>query len=183
MRRKTKRFVIGMALAIAGALFFIFGQSTEEVRGIGLGRVSRDAPSAVSQHGHALANNERGRPTQKTSSSRQANVDQLDRIVLPGTNPYQLHGHLGIRSDGTPGFLLKEAPPAESAMQQLAGHGFNARLSDSISLDRNITDYRDDACKNVRRCGTMWEEDLLRRPRTHAQICFQALMFIYSLAK
>ena len=38
-------------------------------------------------------------------------------------------------------------PPSKNVAMELVGNGFNARLSDAISLDRNITDNRHPMCR------------------------------------
>ncbi|EDQ87587.1 uncharacterized protein MONBRDRAFT_37866, partial [Monosiga brevicollis MX1] len=69
-------------------------------------------------------------------------------LIFPGASATRLHGQVGVKPDGTPGFTLKDKP-TETGFKMLAGNGFNARLSDSISLDREASDFRMPACKSL----------------------------------
>eukprot|EP00047_Mylnosiga_fluctuans_P018827 m.75430 g.75430 ORF g.75430 m.75430 type:complete len:574 (-) comp7817_c0_seq2:3372-5093(-) len=74
------------------------------------------------------------------------------REVLPpenyyGTNGHQMHGYLGHLPNGQPTWLPREAPePPADLLPELRDNGFYIKLSDSISLDRNVTDFRDPLC-------------------------------------
>ena len=67
----------------------------------------------------------------------------------PGAAPWMMHGKLGFKPDGTPGWTPKPPFHSDNVAQELLGNGFNARLSDSISLNRNVSDYRDPVCQTV----------------------------------
>lgn len=56
-------------------------------------------------------------------------------------------------------------PPAQNIARELIGNGFNVRLSNSISLDRDVPDHRLPQCKNI-------HYDLEKLPRTSVVIVF-----------
>ena len=65
-----------------------------------------------------------------------------------GQSPWQLHGHLAMLPDGRPHWTPQPPPPkSNNIAMELVGNGFNARLSDALSLDRNITDNRHPMCR------------------------------------
>ena len=103
--------------------------------------------------------------------------DNADRFA--GQSAWQLHGHLALLPDGRPHWAPQPPPPpSNNIAMELVGNGFNARLSDSLSLDRNITDNRHPMCRRktfdlhtlpkasvviVRRRGVMAWRDVHRR--------------------
>ncbi|EGD73692.1 glycosyl transferase [Salpingoeca rosetta] len=66
-----------------------------------------------------------------------------------GGAPWRMHGILGLRPDGTPGFPRAECPTNYNMAEELRSNGFFARLSDCLPLDRNITDGRHKSCRFV----------------------------------
>lgn len=67
-----------------------------------------------------------------------------------GASQYAMHGRLGLRADGTPGYVPKPCPPqTANVAEELRNNGFYGRLSDCIPLDRNVSDGRDPLCKRV----------------------------------
>lgn len=82
------------------------------------------------------------------------------------SNTYQMHGPLAILSDGTPQFVYRPPPiPPIDMPRELKSNGFFVRLSDSISLDRNVTDARHEMCASV-------QYDLDTLPRTSVVFVF-----------
>eukprot|EP00052_Salpingoeca_macrocollata_P010883 m.84081 g.84081 ORF g.84081 m.84081 type:complete len:558 (-) comp17769_c0_seq2:57-1730(-) len=83
-----------------------------------------------------------------------------------GSSPFRMHGVLGLKPDGTPGFPLSPRPqPPIDMAKELRDNGFFRRLSDSISLDRNVTDPRNPQCKSI-------EYDLQSLPQTSVVFVF-----------
>lgn len=67
-----------------------------------------------------------------------------------GATPWSQHGILGRRGNGDPLFHYSEPPgPLVNKESELREHGFYVRLSDSISLDRNVTNNRDELCNAI----------------------------------
>eukprot|EP00043_Microstomoeca_roanoka_P006139 m.60529 g.60529 ORF g.60529 m.60529 type:complete len:702 (+) comp13290_c0_seq2:77-2182(+) len=85
---------------------------------------------------------------------------------FPGASATRMHGPVGVRPDGSPGWQLS-APPAatNNVARELVGNGFYVKLSDSISLDRDVADHRMPACRNI-------HYDLTTLPRTSVVIVF-----------
>ena len=52
--------------------------------------------------------------------------------------------------DGTPNWTPGPAPVVSNIWAELAGNGFNARLSDSLSLDRTVPDHRHPQCLKIK---------------------------------
>eukprot|EP00052_Salpingoeca_macrocollata_P020730 m.174822 g.174822 ORF g.174822 m.174822 type:complete len:592 (+) comp21341_c1_seq1:116-1891(+) len=76
------------------------------------------------------------------------------RMMQPhyeGAHAWRQHGILGRRSDGTAGWEPGEKPPTphtqEEWTRELKDNGFFFRLSESLPLDRNVTDFRHAECK------------------------------------
>ncbi|EGD79787.1 hypothetical protein PTSG_10772 [Salpingoeca rosetta] len=77
-----------------------------------------------------------------------------------------MHGHVGLKPDGTPGWQPSPPPPPTKHVgRELVGNGFYVKLSDSIPLDRDVPDHRLPACKNI-------QHDLASLPRTSVVIVF-----------
>ncbi len=153
MRRQTRNRLL-LAAAVVLALFVFRAVFLEP-----------DPAAAMEHHGEAprqvpanVVHNVEVAPAPAKPSSTKApmNVDALHRIGISGATPWAMHGRIGLHPDGTPGWTLKQAPPPGNAAMELIGNGFNARLSDSISLDRNVSDYRDQSCLKVRARGGVW---------------------------
>ena len=69
--------------------------------------------------------------------------------VFAGVDVGHMHGLVGLRKDGSPGFKL--LPPvgdetAEEKREHHKGNCFNLRRSDGISLDRPLADARHPKC-------------------------------------
>lgn len=70
--------------------------------------------------------------------------------LWPNAQSWRLHGEVGLRGDGTPLWQPQPPPPSSANVaSELRSNGFYARLSDSISLDRNATDNRHALCAGV----------------------------------
>jgi hypothetical protein len=78
------------------------------------------------------------------------------REILPpenyyGSSHFQQHGFVGLKPNGRPSWTSGPVPPQPATMEdlyeELKDNGFFIKLSDSISLDRNVTDFRDPLCK------------------------------------
>eukprot|EP00922_Rhytidocystis_sp_ex-Travisia-forbesii_P009173 GHVS01013398.1.p1 GENE.GHVS01013398.1~~GHVS01013398.1.p1 ORF type:complete len:691 (+),score=47.32 GHVS01013398.1:173-2245(+) len=68
-----------------------------------------------------------------------------------GVNKFMMHGIVGINTDGSPGWT-PDSPPAQDHNVQLEltrGGGFNMRVSNSLPLNRNVTDPRNAECQAV----------------------------------
>eukprot|EP00042_Codosiga_hollandica_P030644 m.179076 g.179076 ORF g.179076 m.179076 type:complete len:594 (-) comp53415_c0_seq2:1232-3013(-) len=91
-------------------------------------------------------------------------LKRVERYV--GASSWQRHGHLAIQPNGEPHWKPSAAPaPGGNIWAELAGNGFNARLSDSISLDRNVSDIRHPECAKVK-------YDYSKLPRASVVIVF-----------
>ena len=70
-----------------------------------------------------------------------------------GATFYQQHGVLGLKPDGTPGYIPEPPPPhpktRDDMDRELSGNGFFYRLTESLPLDRNVTDFRHPECAQV----------------------------------
>uniref|UniRef100_A0A0G4FZ43 Protein-UDP acetylgalactosaminyltransferase 7 n=1 Tax=Chromera velia CCMP2878 TaxID=1169474 RepID=A0A0G4FZ43_9ALVE len=73
--------------------------------------------------------------------------------VHVGGDRWRMHGELGLDRNGGRVWTQKAAPPPDLDMtaELKAGQGFNLRLSDSLPLDRNATDFRDPVCLKSQR--------------------------------
>lgn len=80
--------------------------------------------------------------------------------------PFRMHGAVGFYPNGTSHYRYAPSPrPPIDMAAELRDNGFFKRLSDSIDLDRNVTDARHDLCKSV-------QYDLENLPRTSVVIVF-----------
>eukprot|EP00049_Salpingoeca_infusionum_P023159 m.10664 g.10664 ORF g.10664 m.10664 type:complete len:687 (+) comp5601_c1_seq1:278-2338(+) len=107
------------------------------------------------------------------------NVAMMEQTPLPdyftqyprdhqfaGANDKQMHGPIGIKANGEPGWQTSPKPPTpEHIGRELVGNGFYVKLSDSISLNRDVTDFRLSSCKSL-------TYDLKTLPRTSIVIVF-----------
>lgn len=73
-----------------------------------------------------------------------------DTTVYPGASKTRMHGILGLKPDGTPGYTPSPCPTNYKIAEELRANGFFGRLSDCLPLDRNITDGRHEMCAKVR---------------------------------
>lgn len=85
----------------------------------------------------------------RLQSNEKVAVDRDHPSNYKGSSKYQMHGILGRRSDGTPGYKLSPCPTNFKIADELRNNGFFGRLSDCIPLDRNITDGRHKMCPRV----------------------------------
>lgn len=71
-----------------------------------------------------------------------------------GASEHQQHGYLGLMRDEMPSWVPAARPPRPASQEQLekelSENGFFIKLSDSLSLDRNVTDFRHALCPTVR---------------------------------
>eukprot|EP00041_Stephanoeca_diplocostata_P021191 m.488500 g.488500 ORF g.488500 m.488500 type:complete len:539 (+) comp21763_c1_seq23:233-1849(+) len=71
----------------------------------------------------------------------------------PPADNERMHGAVGLLEDGTPGWKVNPMPDHEETLQEKQeAHNpncFNLRRSDSIPLDRDIPDVRDQGCKAI----------------------------------
>lgn len=76
-------------------------------------------------------------------------IEQLGEGVLVNPSPFQMHGIVGLDAKNEPGWTPRTLNTAGKPMSQLLkqGGGFNLELSDSLPLDRNVTDPRSKACR------------------------------------
>eukprot|EP00041_Stephanoeca_diplocostata_P022510 m.538258 g.538258 ORF g.538258 m.538258 type:complete len:339 (-) comp22080_c0_seq7:1927-2943(-) len=70
----------------------------------------------------------------------------------PDVSPTRMHGTIGVRPDGTPGWTVTEWPTdhvetMEEKHEHHAHNCFNLARSDSITLDRDIPDARAPECR------------------------------------
>eukprot|EP00049_Salpingoeca_infusionum_P024853 m.17346 g.17346 ORF g.17346 m.17346 type:complete len:572 (-) comp7417_c0_seq1:347-2062(-) len=72
-----------------------------------------------------------------------------DAFVPKNPTKYRMHGVVGLKPDGTPGYERKQCPTHFDMKKELSNNGFFGRLSDCIPLDRNITDGRHASCAKV----------------------------------
>eukprot|EP00039_Didymoeca_costata_P004072 m.71181 g.71181 ORF g.71181 m.71181 type:complete len:603 (+) comp12221_c0_seq1:404-2212(+) len=80
------------------------------------------------------------------AAARSLTRDSPDNYV--GSNKFQQHGPIGILKNGKPAYKYGKDPgPIKDVDKELKEHGFYVRLSDSISLDREVPDGRDPLCK------------------------------------
>ncbi|KEP64105.1 UNVERIFIED_CONTAM: glycosyl transferase [Hammondia hammondi] len=86
---------------------------------------------------------------QSGGAQLRAGVHALE--VLEGAGPGRLHGKLGIKPDGQPGYKRAPPPPADLSMPQALarGGGFNLYLSDHLELDRRAPDARHASCRQL----------------------------------
>eukprot|EP00922_Rhytidocystis_sp_ex-Travisia-forbesii_P013541 GHVS01020261.1.p1 GENE.GHVS01020261.1~~GHVS01020261.1.p1 ORF type:complete len:650 (-),score=91.49 GHVS01020261.1:509-2458(-) len=71
----------------------------------------------------------------------------------PGRDDKHLHGILGLDADGNPGWSpqpINFRMTREQKTEAHRGYCFNSRVSDSISLDRNVPDFNDAVCNERR---------------------------------
>ncbi|EZG43323.1 UDP-N-acetyl-D-galactosamine:polypeptide N-acetylgalactosaminyltransferase [Gregarina niphandrodes] len=87
-------------------------------------------------------------------------------LALLNPTPIRLHGVVGLREDGQPGWTPKDPPVGEVDMvkELREGGGFNLRLSDALPLDRDVRDNRDQHCRN--------DWDIARLPTASVIIVF-----------
>eukprot|EP00040_Diaphanoeca_grandis_P030364 m.179399 g.179399 ORF g.179399 m.179399 type:complete len:638 (+) comp31973_c0_seq1:195-2108(+) len=84
-----------------------------------------------------------------------------------GHAPWRKHGIIGRSSAGESLFQYSEDPgPIKDKEADLKQHGFYERLSNSISLDRNVTDHRDAQCQKLP------EDDFDTLPQTSVVFVF-----------
>jgi len=88
---------------------------------------------------------------------------------LHGIDPDHLHGQNNVREDGTPGWtplpdLDWSAETLEEKKERHKGACFNTRRSDSVALDRSLSDARSPGCPH--------EHDLRTLPTTSVVFIF-----------
>ena len=91
--------------------------------------------------------------------------------VRPGARPGRLHGLVGLDEIGTPLWVPQSVPARGSQTQAeaLKAQGFNLRLSDSLSLDRDVPDNRHRLCRTQLSSSHL---DLSTLPRTTVVFVF-----------
>jgi hypothetical protein len=67
--------------------------------------------------------------------------------VPAGATADRQHGPVGLRPDGTPGWQPRPRPRGQDMAAALKDNGFNAELSNSIPLDRDVPDGRLPLCR------------------------------------
>ncbi|EAK90398.1 extracellular protein with a signal peptide followed by family 2 glycosyltransferase and ricin domains [Cryptosporidium parvum Iowa II] len=69
----------------------------------------------------------------------------------PNSYPWKMHGDLGFLPNGERAWTPSPPPPKDLNIVAVLsqGGGFNLNLSDSLPLDRNVSDYRDLQCKLI----------------------------------
>jgi polypeptide N-acetylgalactosaminyltransferase len=98
------------------------------------------AAKLMSLHQNTKSENKKG----DTSASR--NVRKAtSRNTFHGT---QMHGEIGLSAKGFPLWQPTPVPDALSVKRAIHHHGFNASLSESIPLDREVQDKRAPQCKS-----------------------------------
>ncbi|EEA06753.1 glycosyl transferase [Cryptosporidium muris RN66] len=79
-----------------------------------------------------------------------SDVQSQSRIEYPNANIWKMHGDIGLLPSNEPAWISSNPP--ENIIMSVAlknGGGFNLYKSDSLPLDRNVTDYRHNECKNI----------------------------------
>lgn len=76
------------------------------------------------------------------------------RIGSSKLSEFQMHGPIGLKEHGAPAYVLE--PPLSKkeingavSREDMQEHGFFRRLSDTIDLNRNVTDARNSLCHKV----------------------------------
>ncbi|KAF7455909.1 glycosyl transferase [Cryptosporidium felis] len=78
-------------------------------------------------------------------------INRDDASEYPNSYPWKMHGDLGFLPNGERAWIPSQPPPSDLNMPLALskGGGFNLNLSDSLPLDRNVSDYRDLRCKVI----------------------------------
>eukprot|EP00045_Choanoeca_perplexa_P010796 m.111844 g.111844 ORF g.111844 m.111844 type:complete len:699 (-) comp15399_c0_seq1:176-2272(-) len=107
-----------------------------------------------------------GNAAKPSHTDREVDLEGPEPTEFEGASPERMHGQVGLKPDGKPGWPLSTRPPTpNNVARELIGNGFYVKLSDSISLDRDVPDYRMPECKNIK-------FDLDAMPRTSVVIVF-----------
>eukprot|EP00730_Choanoeca_flexa_P005018 TRINITY_DN11865_c1_g3_i2.p1 TRINITY_DN11865_c1_g3~~TRINITY_DN11865_c1_g3_i2.p1 ORF type:complete len:587 (+),score=131.96 TRINITY_DN11865_c1_g3_i2:92-1852(+) len=118
---------------------------------------------AAAMEKHLAANDG---PMHVVSQTGEVDLEGPEPVDFPGAGPERMHGQVGLKPDGSKGWPPSPRPPTpKNVAHELVGNGFYVKLSDSISLDREVPDFRMPACKDVK-------FDLDALPRTSVVIVF-----------
>eukprot|EP00922_Rhytidocystis_sp_ex-Travisia-forbesii_P027076 GHVS01039726.1.p1 GENE.GHVS01039726.1~~GHVS01039726.1.p1 ORF type:complete len:645 (+),score=95.77 GHVS01039726.1:333-2267(+) len=74
-------------------------------------------------------------------------------VVYPGSDSKHMHGQVGLDAAGNPGWIpqpLTFRMTKEQKTEAHRGYCFNTRVSDSVSLDRDVPDFNDAICNERR---------------------------------
>lgn len=141
MRRRGQSQLIGV-LAALGVVYFVLTRLTSDGIDGDLARSEARRNNELSPENPAL----QWRKEPWTPVPRQPHA-----AMRPGANEYQMHGRIGLDAQGQPMFKLQPKPEKTRDMAgELKAQGFNLRLSNSLSLDRNVSDHRHGMCASVK---------------------------------
>ncbi|CBZ50615.1 putative UDP-N-acetyl-D-galactosamine:polypeptide N-acetylgalactosaminyltransferase T3 [Neospora caninum Liverpool] len=104
---------------------------------------------AARRTAHAPGDAQEGGASFEEASGAQHQGDIRTSEILEGAGPGRLHGRLGRKPDGQPGYTPGPPPPADLNMPRALarGGGFNLYLSDHLDLDRAAPDARHPSCR------------------------------------
>ncbi|KAK6589594.1 hypothetical protein RS030_203107 [Cryptosporidium xiaoi] len=88
-----------------------------------------------------------------TTAQEERKLVSVDKTneEYPNSYPWKMHGDLGFLKNGERAWTPSPPPPKDlnMALALSQGGGFNLNLSDSLPLDRNVSDFRDLHCKLI----------------------------------